>query len=179
MSCEFFFTILQTSDEAVSDLSSLSDDSCDHQVKSFEDQLAHAVVARVSLNTGFGPPPHPTHTEFITLSPKYQINIRLKRKIRLLLKQILVHYTLPFKLQNFLELKTLQCSFIVSLILVPTCRYSMFMGCFFLIFAPLNHPYLMCTAIPCYRMKMKFVSNDICLNKKEIIDPWTFYSLHS
>eukprot|EP00105_Crassostrea_gigas_P035123 XP_019919271.1 PREDICTED: uncharacterized protein LOC105319247 isoform X4 [Crassostrea gigas] len=39
-----------TSDEAVSDLSSLSDDSCDHQVKSFEDQLAHAVVARVLEN---------------------------------------------------------------------------------------------------------------------------------
>ncbi|XP_061183770.1 uncharacterized protein LOC133191984 isoform X2 [Saccostrea echinata] len=41
-----------TSDEAVSDLSSLSDDSCDHQVKSFEDQLAHAVVARVLENFG-------------------------------------------------------------------------------------------------------------------------------
>nr|XP_022322544.1 titin homolog isoform X5 [Crassostrea virginica] len=39
-----------TSDEAVSDLSSLSDDSCDHQVKSFEDQLAHAVIARVLEN---------------------------------------------------------------------------------------------------------------------------------
>ncbi|XP_056010090.1 uncharacterized protein LOC125667072 isoform X11 [Ostrea edulis] len=41
-----------TSDEAVSDLSSLSDDSCDNQVKSFEDQLAHAVVARVLENFG-------------------------------------------------------------------------------------------------------------------------------
>jgi len=39
---------LQGSDEAISDLSSLSEDSTDH-VKSYEDQLAHAVVSKVGF----------------------------------------------------------------------------------------------------------------------------------
>jgi len=39
---------LQTSDEAVSDLSSLSDDDSENQ-KSFEDQVAQAVIGKVSL----------------------------------------------------------------------------------------------------------------------------------
>ncbi|KAK3082766.1 hypothetical protein FSP39_004717, partial [Pinctada imbricata] len=38
------------SDEAVSDLSSLSDDSGDHQVKSFEEQIAQAVLSKVLEN---------------------------------------------------------------------------------------------------------------------------------
>lgn len=56
--------------------------------------------------------------------------------------------------------------------------YSMFMGCFFFIFVLFNYLYFMCIVIFCYRMKMKFVLNDICLNKKEIIDLWIFYSFY-
>ena len=48
---QMYICVFQTSDEAVSDLSSLSEDSTDH--KSFEEQIAQAVIARVCMTMLF------------------------------------------------------------------------------------------------------------------------------